>query len=287
MAYQSALAALISFISDLLAPIEGLGMELQDIQKGLSGIGRIEDLLSHPDEQRPEPVKDSSSLIREDRAVTLSFDNVVFSYAGSDAPVIDGLSFSTVPFRPFTITGRTGAGKSTILKLAAGIEKPDSGSVRINDVDVRSIPDALRRRVLGYISQDRTFIEGTVKDQITLRDPDISDDMVKKAIISAGLDEKIASLPQGADTVFEEDGMFSQGEKQLICAARAVVCDPPLLILDEASADLDEDCERKLLSVLSSKSTRRSIVSVSHRKSSIISGGTVVQLKQGSFGGGK
>ena len=163
-----------------------------------------------------------------------------------------------------TLVGRTGAGKSTIFRLLLGLYAPKSGSITIGGVDVSCIPDSERRACIGCVEQHFARVPGTVLDQITLGDPHITKEMAENAAKLAGLDGTIRSFPDGYDAECT-DGMFSQGEWQLLSIARAAVADPAVLLLDEITANLDAETEARVLEALRRASKGRTVLSISHR----------------------
>ena len=163
-----------------------------------------------------------------------------------------------------TLVGRTGAGKSTAFKLLLGLYRPQQGRITIGDVDVSSIPDGDRRRCIGCVEQHFARVPGTVLDQITLGDPVVSREMAIQAAQLAGLDSGIRAFPAGYDTPCT-DGMFSQGEWQLLSIARAAAADPRVLLLDEITANLDAETEARVLEALRRASAGRTVLSISHR----------------------
>lgn len=164
-----------------------------------------------------------------------------------------------------------------MFRLLLGLYRPEAGSVTIGGVDVGKITDRERRSCIGCVEQHFSRVPGTVADQITLGDPRITKDHVCKAAELAGMDEAIRSLPDGYDTVCT-DGMFSQGEWQLLSVARAAAADPAILLLDEITANLDAETEARVLGALRRASDGRTVLSVSHRIYEDL-GGRTVEMK--------
>ena len=162
-----------------------------------------------------------------------------------------------------TLTGRTGAGKSTVFKLLLGLYAPQEGAVLLQGVPASEIPPAERRKLFGCVEQSFHRVPGTVRDQITLYDPAVTEEQVQTAVRLAGLDEAVDSLEQGLDTPCTP-GIFSQGQWQLLSIARAVAADPKLL-LDEITANLDAETEHAVLLALRRASSNRTVISISHR----------------------
>ena len=247
--------AVIGYISRIFSPIESLGMEIQTVQSAMAGVRRIDAFLAQP--ERAASPKGNGS-VRGD--VVLS--HVTFGYG--DRPVLRDFSMTVKEGEQVTLIGRTGAGKSTVFRLLLGLYKPDSGSVTIGGVCVSDIADRERRRCIGCVEQHFSRIPGTVLDQITLSDPDVSEEAAVNAAKLAGIDGAIRALPDGYGTVCTEE-MFSQGEWQLLSVARAAAADPAVLLLDEITANLDAETEARVLEALRRASEGRTVLSVSHR----------------------
>ena len=248
--------AVINYISRIFAPIESLGMEIQTIQSAMAGVKRINAFLAQP--ERAAQAAESAAVPRGDVAV----DHVTFGYDGRT--VLADLSFTVKAGEQATLVGRTGAGKSTVFKLLLGLYRPEKGTVTIGGVDVSQITDRQRRSCIGCVEQHFARVPGTVLDQITLGDPRITRDMARKAARLAGLDAAICAFPDGYDTRCT-DGMFSQGEWQLLSIARAAAADPAVLLLDEITANLDAQTEARVLEALRRASAGRTVISISHR----------------------
>ena len=273
-------AASIELISNLFSPIESLGMELQSIQHSISGIHRVNEFYTQPEDDSKRMDLLAEKVILKPDQVLLSFNDLSFYYE-EGIHVLQNIDLMFKSEEKVTIIGRTGVGKTTLFKLILGLLKPTSGSITINGVDVYNIPNSEKRRIFGYVEQGFHTIKGTVADQISLQDVDITREEIEESINFVGLTEYILSLENGFDTLVENDNLFSQGQKQLLAIARAMVTNPPILLLDEITANLDSITEEKIISVLQKASARRTILSISHRLSSIIACDTVVILEDG------
>ena len=247
--------AVMGYISRIFSPIESLGMEIQTIQSAMAGVRRIDAFLAQPERALPRP---RAAAARGD----IVFSHVTFGYG--DRPVLRDFSLTVRAGEQVTLVGRTGAGKSTAFKLLLGLYAPWAGSVTVGGVDVSAITDGERRACIGCVEQHFSRVPGTVLDQITLGDPGVTADMAKDAAKLAGLDETIRALPDGYDTVCT-DGIFSQGEWQLLSVARAAAADPAILLLDEITADLDAETEARVLRALRRACAGRTVLSISHR----------------------
>ena len=260
--------AVIDYISRIFTPIESLGMEIQTIQSAMAGVKRIDAFLGQPERILP------GAREKETRGdVVLS--HVTFGYG--EKPVLRDFSMSVRQGEQATLVGRTGAGKSTVFKLLLGLYQPEAGTVTIGGVDVSAISDRERRRCIGCVEQHFSRVPGSVLDQITLGDPQITEEMAKNAARLAGIEAAVQSLPEGYDTVCTE-GMFSQGEWQLLSIARAAAADPAVLLLDEITANLDAETKARVLEALRRASEGRTVLSVSHRIYESL-GGRAIEIK--------
>ena len=247
--------AVINYISRIFAPIESLGMEIQTIQSAMAGVRRIDAFLDQPERTIP-PAR------REAARGDVEFAHVTFGYG--ERQVLKDFSMTVKQGEQVTLVGRTGAGKSTVFKLLLGLYQPETGTVTIGGVKVGDITDRERRTCIGCVEQHFSRVPGTVLEQITLGDPQITGEMARAAAALAGIDAAIRALPEGYDTVCTE-GIFSQGEWQLLSIARAAAADPAVLLLDEITANLDAETEARVLKALRRASAGRTVLSVSHR----------------------
>lgn len=260
--------AIINYISRIFSPIESLGMEIQTIQSAMAGVKRIDAFLNQPERAIPQERKNTA---RGD--VVLS--HVTFGYG--EKPVLSDFSMTVKEGEQVTLVGRTGAGKSTVFRLLLGLYQPEKGDITIGGVNVSAIPDHERRACIGCVEQHFSRVPGTVLDQITLSDPTITEEMAQNAAKLAGMDDAIRALPDGYNAICT-DGMFSQGEWQLLSIARAVAANPAVLLLDEITANLDAETEARVLEALRRASEGRTVLSISHRIYENL-GGRTVEIK--------
>lgn len=256
--------AVINYISQIFAPVENLGMEIQTIQSAIAGVHRINEFFELDEfSVKKDLYIVENTAMAADSDVLVDFNNVTFSY-DDDKNVVENLSFSIKKGEQVTLSGRTGAGKSTIFKLLLGLYDPDNGSVLIAGQKATAIPDSEKRKVYGYVEQTFHMVPGTVKDQITLYDTLITDEDVIEAAKTVGLHDAIMELENGYDTICKPED-FSQGQWQLLSIARAAAAKPELLLLDEITANLDADTEKNVLDALNRVSKNRTVISISHR----------------------
>lgn len=261
--------AVINYISQIFGPVESLGMEIQTIQSALAGIHRINEFFEL---EEKEPLEEKEQKMQENLPF-VELKNVTFGY--DEHVVLDRLSFQVLDGDQVTLAGRTGAGKSTIMKLLLGLYKPQKGSVTIHGVPSSEIREKDRRKLFGYVEQSFHMVPGTVRDQITLYDKKISEKQVRAAAALTGLSGAIESLEKCYDTVCTPE-LFSQGQWQLLSIARAAAAEPHLLLLDEITANLDAETEKEVLDALKRVSENRTVISISHRTSAKM--GRILQI---------
>ena len=263
--------AVISYISRIFSPIESIGMEIQTIQEALAGAKRVGEFLELPTRLETSGEAGEKAMTELGKAsagtdspvACISLEDVSFGYE-EEKMVLEHLSFEIKTGEQVTMTGRTGAGKSTIFKLLLGLYRPQKGCVKIYGQDAYLLPDSIRRRLFGCVEQSFKRVPGTVLEQITLSDPMISREDAVEAAKLAGLHEVIAGMEQGYDTPCT-DALFSQGQWQLLSIARAVAAKPSILLLDEITANLDVGTEQEVLYALRRAGENRTVVSISHR----------------------
>lgn len=279
--------AVMNYISQIFAPVESLGMEIQTIQSALAGIHRINDFFGLPERKTEtagvtglNPVTESTKIEtldvkteNTDPKTFVELKNVTFGY--DDRIILDHINIQVQKGEQVTLSGRTGAGKSTIFKLLLGLYEPQDGQVLIKGIPAGDIPESKKRTLFGYVEQSFHMVPGTVKDQITLYDDSIPDEAVKQAAKMVGLDSSIEALEHGYDTICTPE-VFSQGQWQLLSIARAAAAGPELLLLDEITANLDAETERAVLQALKQVSANRTVVSISHRFSAEM--GRIIKL---------
>lgn len=255
--------AVINYISQIFSPVESLGMEIQTIQSAIAGVRRINEFFELPVLDNNEELQAEKTFDSKNDTPYVQFNDVTFGYE-ADHTVIADKTFVVNRGEQVTLSGRTGAGKSTIFKLLLGLYKPQKGSILINDMNSAAIPDNRKRKIFGYVEQSFHMVPGTIKDQITLYDKSISDEAVIKAAKLTGLHDTIMNFENGYDTKCTQE-VFSQGQWQLLSIARATAANPELLLLDEITANLDANTERDVLTALKGVSENRTVISISHR----------------------
>lgn len=265
----------------LTAPVKELGEKYNVLQAAFASCERVFGLMAEP--RFPPPRPDGSRGLPSPKrgAADLAFVRVGFAYADG-APVLHDVSFQAAGGETVAIVGPTGAGKSTLLSLVARLRDVTAGSVTIDGKDVRDLDvSALRRRV-AYVAQDLFLFTGTVLDNVRLFDRTIGEDRVWRALETVGAADLVRSLPQGLLTeVHERGGTLSQGERQLLAFARALVVDPDVLVLDEATASIDSAAEERLQRALAAARRGRTTLVVAHRLSTVRGADRILVLERG------
>lgn len=272
-------AAAIELINNIFTPIENLGMELQNIQQSIAGIYRIDEFLNEKEETKKNVDFTYENIINNN--LNIELNNVNFHYEEGEN-ILENICINIKYKESVTFAGRTGAGKTTLFKLILGLLEPSSGSVTLSNVKVSEIPNDEKRKIFGYVEQSFSFIKGSVAEQISLKDENISKEDIENAMKFVGLHDYIITLEEGYDTLAAPH-LFSQGQSQLLSIARAIVTSPPIMLLDEITANLDSETEEKIISVLRSASSERTVLSISHRLSSVLTCDRIIKLENKSI----
>ena len=246
--------ALISYVNKVFKPLESIGMEIQNVQTAVAGITRINALFHEREMTQNRTVNHFDK-----NKPSVSMNNITFGYDKSHA-VLKDYSLKVKHNETVTITGRTGAGKSTLFKLILGLYPCDKGEVSIFGVPATNINEKEKREIYGCVEQEFKPTTGTLKDQITLKNQSITNLEVEKALETVGLKDKI----QDYDKPFMESE-FSQGQLQLLSIARAIVKNPEILLLDEMTANLDALTEKSIMEAIYKAQVNRTVLSISHR----------------------
>ena len=262
----------------MLAPIKTLGTVNITIQNSLAAAERVFNILdSKPDINDKPDAKEIESFSEEIR-----FDNVSFDYGEESAPVLKNVSFSISKGSVVALVGASGAGKSTIADLIPRFYDTTSGYVKIDGEDIREIKLESLRRMMGIVSQEVILFNDTVKQNIAYGQEEIKDSNIISAAKAANAMEFIEELPNGFDTIIGERGVkISGGQKQRLSIARAIIKNPPLLILDEATSSLDTESEKLVQEALKELMIGRTVLVIAHRLSTVQSADKIIVLERG------
>lgn len=271
-----ALAAVVDLVGRLFAPIEALATEFQTIQQAMAGIARVREFAEEPVEERAhidQPIDESRGL---------EICGVTFAYASKN--VLNDVNVTLKSGEKAVFIGRSGAGKTTLMNIVAGLYRPAQGTVRLCGVDPYTLPPQQRRRLVGVVPQMPQIFDGTVKENITLGDGTITRAEVEAAVAAVGLGGTIAALPQGYDTVIGEGAAgLSSGEVQLLSLARAIAANPKILLLDEPTSGMDSQTEQRVFAAIRMAGAGRTIFSISHRFSGIVDVDCVYLMANGKI----
>lgn len=260
----------------LFRPLRVIADKLNVLQMGMVAGGRVFNVLDNEDR-----TKDDGTLSMEKSKGEVQFDRVHFSYLQGQ-PVLSDISFKVHPGETLAIVGDTGSGKSTIISLLNRMYQSTSGMIRLDGIDVRDINLKDLRRQMGVVLQDVFLFSGSIRENLTLRDPGISDEKVRQAARMIGMDDFIMSLPGGYDFVVgERGGSLSLGQRQLLSFIRALLYDPSILILDEATSSVDTDSERLIQHAIDTMIKGRTSIVIAHRLSTIRKAHRIILLEKG------
>ncbi|MEK5058243.1 ABC transporter [Paenibacillus sp. FSL H7-0326] len=277
------LYAFISYIRQFFQPINQITMQWNTFQSTTVSMERIWSILStEPEIPDPKDV-DTVKLNADQVKGKITFDDVSFGYS-ADQPIIHQLNLTIRPGEMIGVVGTTGAGKSTVISLLNRFYDVTEGSILIDDIDIRRLPQQSLHRMVGLIQQEPFLFSGSIIDNVRMFREEISREEVIEACSYVGADLMISRLPEGYDTHLSERGSgLSAGERQLISFARIVVFKPRILILDEATANLDSHTEQLVQSALDSVSAGRTTIVIAHRLSTVMHADRILVMKDGSI----
>ncbi len=270
----------LTYLVMLLGPIESLANSATWFQSNLAGFDRVLDLLEEPRElpDRPGAIDLDPKRVRGD----IEFDDVSFRYPGGRDPVLRGVSFRVPAGSMVALVGASGAGKTTLCNLVARFFDPTSGAIRLDGTDLRDLRLASHRRLLGIVEQDVFLFDGTIAENIAYGRRSADASALRAAAKAAALDGFIDTLPQGWETVIGERGVrLSGGQRQRVAIARALLADPRILILDEATSNLDTENERLIQSAIAALVRDRTTFVIAHRLSTIAHADRIIVLRGG------
>jgi len=269
----SALVAFVLLAPAVAAPAAGIGGRVQALRTGLGAAAEVAALIHHPDDQ-------VSGGTGNPDGTSVRLTGVSFSYDGT-RQVLDGVDLELVPGTVTALVGPSGAGKSTVARLIAGFHRPTAGLVSVGGVAVEELDPAVLHRTIGFVLQDVILLRASVAENIALARPDAGHDEIEAAARAAQIHDRIVAEPAGYEAVVGVDVSFSGGEAQRISIARALLADPPVLVLDEATAYADPHAESAIQRALSALAAGRTLLVIAHRLASVRAADQIVVLDQG------
>jgi ABC-type multidrug transport system fused ATPase/permease subunit len=273
------LATFVFYLQSFFDPIQSLSQLYTTYQAGMAALDKIFELLDEDPDVADSPDAEELPRVRGE----IRFDDVTFSYGG-DALALDHVSLDVPPGQTLALVGATGAGKSTLAKLVARFYDPDEGRVLIDGHDLRDVTERSLRSQLGIVPQESFLFSGSIRDNIAFGRPDATEEDVRAAAQAVGAHDFIERLPEGYDTeVGERGGHLSAGQRQLVAFARAAAADPRILILDEATSNVDVRTEAQIERGLRRLLAGRTAIVIAHRLSTIRSAGRIVVLDHGGI----
>jgi ABC-type multidrug transport system fused ATPase/permease subunit len=271
------LASFVFYLQSFFDPIQSLSQLYTTYQAGMAALDKIFELL----DEDPDIADRHDALELPRVRGEIRFEDVSFSYGG-EAPALDEVSLVVPPGQTLALVGATGAGKSTLAKLVARFYDPDEGRVLIDGHDLRDVTERSLRSQLGIVPQESFLFSGTIRDNIAFGRPDATEEDVEAAARAVGAHDFIERLPEGYDTeVGERGGHLSAGQRQLVAFARAAAADPRILILDEATSNVDVRTESQIEHGLRRLLAGRTAIVIAHRLSTIRGAGHIVVLDHG------
>lgn len=270
------LSCMLSYANQYTKPFNEISGVVTELQNALTCAGRVMELIEE-EPQVPEP--ENAKTVNADGHVGL--ENVYFSYV-PDRKLIENFNLSVKPGQRIAIVGPTGCGKTTLINLLMRFYDVNSGSIKVAGDDIKDVTRGSLRRSYGMVLQDTWLKNGTIRDNLKMGKPDATDEEMIAAARASHAHSFIKRLPQGYDTVLNEDGgNLSQGQKQLLCIARVMLCLPPMLILDEATSSIDTRTEIKIQEAFARMMKGRTSFIVAHRLSTIREADVILVMKDG------
>ena len=272
------LTSFLNYSNQYTKPFNEISGVITELQNALACAGRVFELIEEP--ALSDEVRDSA--IREIRG-DLQIRELSFSYR-KDKPLIRGFDLNVEPGQRVAIVGPTGCGKTTFINLLMRFYDPDGGEIRLDGEDTRKMGRGPLRRCVGMVLQDTWLRAGTIRENIAMGKPDATDEEILAAAKQAHAHSFIRRLPNGYDTVIgESGGSLSQGQKQLLCIARVMLCLPPVLILDEATSSIDTRTESRIQKAFDTMMQGRTSFIVAHRLSTIQEADVILVMRDGQI----
>ena len=271
--------AFIQYMDRFFQPLKEIADKYNSLQSALAGAERLVPLLEEEDRQIVNEVPNEFKHIE-----SIDFDHVWFSYDNNDVYALEDFTLSIKSGEFIGIVGPSGSGKSTLLSLLMGLYKPTKGAIYINDIDIVNYDSSVLRHLMGYVFQQAYLFKGSIKDNLTLFDTSISFDDMVNAAKQVNLDSMIEQLPEGYNTPVGYLGsLLSDGQKQLLAFGRTLIRKTPILLLDEATANIDSHTEKQIQASIENIRGTKTIVSIAHRLSTVQDANKIVYMEYGKI----
>jgi ATP-binding cassette subfamily B protein len=271
------LVTFLSYANQYTKPFNEISGVITELQNALACADRVFELI----EEKPEVAENVNAVSLSDYDGNVSLNNVNFSYT-QEKKLIENFNLNVRKGQKIAIVGPTGCGKTTVINLLMRFYDVDSGSIKVSDIDIRDLTRHSLRAGYGMVLQDTWLKSGTIRENIIMGRPDATDEEIVEAAKASHAHSFIKRLPNGYDTVIGEDGgSLSQGQKQLLCITRVMLCRPPMLILDEATSSIDTRTEIKIQNAFNRLMEGRTSFIVAHRLSTIQSADVILVMKDG------
>lgn len=271
--------AFIQYMDRFFQPLKEIADKYNSLQSALAGAERLVPLLEEEERQMANEVPDEFKYIE-----TIEFEHVWFSYENNDVYALEDFTFTIKAGEFIGIVGPSGSGKSTLLSLLMGIYKPTRGSIYINGINIAQYDSSVLRHLMGYVFQQAYLFKGSIRDNLTLFDTSISNEDMVNAAKQVNLHSMIEHLPEGYDTPVGYLGsLLSDGQKQLLAFGRTLIKKTPILLLDEATANIDSHTEKQIQASIENIRGSKTIVSIAHRLSTVKDANKIVYMEYGKI----
>ncbi|GFI64744.1 putative ABC transporter ATP-binding protein [Lachnospiraceae bacterium] len=273
------LSCFLSYANQYTKPFNEISGVVTELQNALACAGRIFELI----DEEPQTPEADNAVVLKDAKGNVKLENVYFSYV-QERKLIENFNLEVKPGQRVAIVGPTGCGKTTVINLLMRFYDVNSGSIRVDGTDIREMTRGSLRTGYGMVLQETWLRSGTIRDNIRMGKPEATEEEVLQAARAAHAHSFIKRLPNGYDTVITEDGgSLSQGQKQLLCIARVMLCLPPMLILDEATSSIDTRTELRIQNAFATMMEGRTSFIVAHRLSTIQEADIILVMKDGNI----